>query len=88
MLASQQRGTLYIGVTNNIYKRVLEHRAGEASKFTAKYGVHLLVWYEMHDDINIAIGREKAMKEWNRQWKINLIEAGNPHWEDLFAGME
>ncbi|MGI9405809.1 MAG: GIY-YIG nuclease family protein [Hyphomicrobiaceae bacterium] len=87
ILASKQRGTLYVGVTNDIYRRVLEHREGQGSKFTAKYGVRQLVWYEIHQDIEVAIQREKSLKEWQRQWKISLIEEDNPHWDDLFIAM-
>ena len=88
ILASKPHGTLYIGVTNNIYGRTHQHRKGEGSKFTDKYDVHRLVWFEAHRDINEAIQREKSLKRWPRQWKINLIERENPHWEDLFVGMQ
>ena len=84
ILASKPYGTLYIGVTNGLIRRVEEHRAGTASKFTAKYKVHTLVWYQEFVDVNEAIQREKTMKEWPRQWKINLIERDNPNWVDLF----
>ena len=84
MLASQPRGTLYIGMTNNIIGRVEQHRAGGGSAFTRKYQIHRLVWYEMHIDVRVAIQREKTMKEWPRAWKVNLIERENLHWMDLF----
>ncbi len=84
ILASKPRGTLYIGVTNSIIRRVDEHRAGTASAFTAKYGVRMLVWYEEHADIRYAIQREKTMKDWPRAWKVNLIERENLHWLDLY----
>lgn len=87
MLASKLGGTLYIGVTNDLARRVSEHRLGEASKFTKKYGVFTLVWYEPHTDINVAISREKQLKKWNRKWKIALIEERNPHWLDLFRSI-
>jgi len=87
MLASKLGGTLYIGVTNDLARRVSEHRLGEASKFTKKYNVFTLVWYEPHTDINVAINREKRLKNWNRKWKIALIEEGNPHWLDLFPSI-
>ena len=87
MLASKPRGTLYIGVTNDIIQRVRQHRAGIGSSFTRKYKVHLLVWYEMHVDVRIAIQREKTMKEWPRAWKVNLIEQDNPDWNELTAPM-
>ena len=94
MLASRRRGTLYTGVTNDLYRRVLEHRGGEGgeggegARFTARYKVHSLVWYEQHGDVEVAIAREKAIKKWRRAWKINLIEQTNPHWDDLFRAFE
>jgi putative endonuclease len=87
ILASQPRGTLYIGVTNGVIKRVDEHRAGIGSKFTTKYTVHRLVWYEEFADINEAIQREKTLKHYVRAWKINLIERENPHWGDLYPSL-
>jgi putative endonuclease len=74
MLASGRNGTLYIGVTNDIARRTWEHRNGEVEGFTKKYGVHILVWYEMHGDVHAAIAREKQLKGWNRAWKIRMIE--------------
>ena len=87
LLASRKYGTLYIGVTNDLRRRVEQHRSGEASKFTAKYKVFLLVWYEIHHDINVAIQRETSLKRWKRDWKTNLIERENPHWSDLYPGL-
>ena len=87
MLASRKYGTLYIGVTNDLIRRIAEHRAGEASKFTVKYKVFLLVWYEAHADINVAIQRETSLKRWKRDWKTNLIERDNPYWVDLYPGL-
>ena len=87
MLASKPYGTLYIGVTNGLIRRIEQHRDGTASAFTRKYKVHTLVWFEEFADINDAIQREKTMKEWPRQWKINLIERDNPHWVDLFPSL-
>jgi putative endonuclease len=87
MLASKPRGTLYIGVTNDIIRRVEQHRAGLGSAFTRKYKVHRLVWYEEFANIQEAIQREKTMKEWPRAWKINLLERMNPHWIDLFPSL-
>ncbi|MBA4132109.1 MAG: excinuclease ABC subunit C [Hyphomicrobium sp.] len=84
ILASRPHGTLYIGVTNSIIDRVDQHRAGMGSKFTARYKVHTLVWFELHSDITAAIQREKSLKEWPRDWKTNLIERDNPHWVDLY----
>jgi putative endonuclease len=87
ILASKPRGTLYIGVTNGILKRVEEHRAGIGSAFTHRYKVHKLVWYEEFADIRMAIKREKALKHHVRAWKINLIERTNPHWDDLYPSL-
>ena len=87
MLASRKYGTLYIGVTNDLWRRVAEHRDGNGGKFTAKYKVFLLVWYEVHDDIEVAIQRETSMKRWKRDWKTNLIERENPHWIDLYPAL-
>ena len=84
ILASKPRGTPYIGVTNGLIRRVEQHRAGEASVFTRKYSVHTLVWYEEFADVHQAIQREKTLKHYKRDWKINLIERTNPHWADLY----
>ena len=83
MLASKRNGTLYIGVTNDLTRRLSEHREGAVPGFTAKYGVHRLVWCEQHEDVEHAILREKQIKKWNRAWKLRLIEEANPDWEDL-----
>jgi len=83
MLASHRNGTLYVGVTNDLARRVEEHRSGAVPGFTAKHGVKRLVWYEPHDDVLAAIEREKALKKWRRVWKIALIEDANPEWNDL-----
>ena len=85
ILASGLGGTLYVGVTNNLLKRVFEHRDGRGSEFTAKYGVHQLVYYEVHEEIEQAILREKRIKRWKRAWKVNLIEERNPNWDDLYS---
>ena len=87
LLASKKYGTLYIGVTNDLLRRVGEHRDGIGSAFTRKYKVTRLVWYETFGDIAVAIQREKTMKEWRRDWKTNLIERDNPHWDDLYPGL-
>jgi putative endonuclease len=84
ILASKPRGTLYIGVTNGLIRRIEQHRTGEASAFTRKYKVHMLVWYEEFADVREAIQREKSLKRYLREWKINLIERSNPHWMDLY----
>nr|WP_287345569.1 GIY-YIG nuclease family protein [Mesorhizobium sp.] len=80
MTASQKRGTIYIGVTNDLGRRMPEHKSGDGSRFTSRYGVQRLVWYEEHFDIRDAIQREKSLKRWPRQWKIELIEKTNPEW--------
>jgi putative endonuclease len=87
LLASRPYGTLYIGVTNGLIRRMEQHRAGSGSAFTRRYKVHLLVWYQEFADISEAIDREKAMKEWPRARKIELIERDNPHWADLFPSL-
>ena len=84
ILASRRNGTLYIGVTNDIARRVHEHRQGVGSKFVRKYRVTRLVHMEPHEEVGQAIQREKTLKEWPRAWKIRLIEGGNPEWEDLY----
>jgi putative endonuclease len=83
MLASRRAGTLYVGVTSNLAGRLYQHRTGLIAGFTSRYGVHRLVWYELHDDMTAAIRREKQIKKWNRDWKLNLIEEANPDWSDL-----
>jgi len=84
LLASGLRGTLYIGVTSNLLKRVWEHKIKAVPGFTARYGVDRLVWCEAHPTAEGAIRREKQLKEWKREWKFNLIERDNPHWIDLY----
>ena len=83
ILASQPYGTLYIGVTSDVIGRLWQHRSGEAKGFTSKYGVHYLMRFEHFDTMYDAISREKQLKRWHRQWKINLIESENPQWMDL-----
>ena len=87
ILATERYGTLYVGVTSDIVKRVWEHREGFVDGFTKKYGVKRLVWFEAHEDVTAAITREKQIKKWNRSWKIELIQASNPHWHDLYDGL-
>lgn len=87
LLASKRNGTLYIGVTSNLIRRVWQHREGFADGFTKKYGVHDLVWYELHETMESAITREKLVKKWRRGWKLTLIESANPRWRDLYAGI-
>jgi putative endonuclease len=84
ILASQRNGTLYVGVTSDLVKRVWEHKNDAVDGFTRKYGVHDLVYYELHADMLAAITREKQLKKWDRAWKIELIETGNPEWRDLW----
>ena len=83
ILASRPNGTLYVGVTSDLAKRIWEHKNDMVPGFTKRYNVHILVWYELHDTMPLAIAREKAIKEWKRKWKLELIEGENPRWEDL-----
>ncbi len=85
ILASKRNGTLYIGVTSDLVKRVWEHRNNMVEGFAKRYGVHQLVWYEMHGGMESAIEREKQLKEWKRKWKLELIESTNPSWQDLYC---
>jgi putative endonuclease len=84
ILASGIGGTLYVGVTNDLVRRVYEHRTNAVLGFSGRYAVHRLLYYEQFDDIEFAIRREKRLKKWNRAWKIELIEKTNPNWIDLF----
>ena len=84
ILASGRRGTLYIGVTNDLVRRVYEHRIDAVPGFTKKHQIHRLVYYEIHDDIHEAIAREKRIKRWARAWKVELIEKQNEDWHDLW----
>jgi putative endonuclease len=85
ILASGINGTLYIGVTSNLVQRVYQHRMGLVDGFSKKYNVKMLVWYEQGDSMEAVIRREKALKKWSRQWKLDLIETQNPEWRDLWA---
>jgi len=87
ILASAPYGTLYTGVTSDLIKRVWEHKSDFVEGFTRTHGVHRLVWYEIHDDVYAAITREKQIKKWNRDWKVNLIQRMNPNWDDLYAAI-
>ncbi len=87
ILASKPNGTLYIGVTANLVQRVWWHRNDFVEGFTKRYRIHSLVWYEVHDTMESAIGREKAMKKWKRMWKVELIEKANSMWLDLYDGI-
>ena len=84
ILANQRNGTLYIGVTSDLIKRVWQHREGLVDGFTKQHQVKMLVWYEQHETMESAICKEKAMKKWKRQWKLTTIEKNNPRWTDLW----
>ena len=84
ILSSKRNGTLYTGITSDILKRVYEHKHGLVEGFTKKYKVHYLVWYEIHQSVESAITREKQIKKWKRNWKLQLIEKENPEWMDLY----
>lgn len=84
ILASKRNGTLYIGVTSGLVKRVWEHKNNMVEGFTKHYGVHHLVWHELHESMESAIERENRLKEWKRKWKLELIESTNPDWQDLY----
>ena len=84
LLASKRNGTLYIGVTSDLVKRVWEHKNDMVEGFTKRYNVHQLVWYELHESMESAITREKRLKSWKRKWKLELIESNNPKWQDLY----
>jgi putative endonuclease len=83
-MASRRNGTLYIGMTNDLIRRVFEHRNDLVDGFTKNYGVHDLVYFEQTEDVRSAITREKQLKKWNRKWKLRLIEKSNPEWRDLY----
>ena len=84
ILASKRNGTLYVGVTSDLGQRVWEHKSDIIEGFTKRYGVHRLVWYELHETMQSAIEREKRIKRWRRRWKLELIERLNPDWVDLY----
>jgi putative endonuclease len=84
LLASKKNGTLYLGVTNDLLRRVYEHKNNLVDGFTKKYNVYNLVYFEAYEDVHSAIQREKQIKKWNRQWKIDLIVKNNPDWRDLY----
>ena len=87
ILTSKRSGTLYVGVTSNLAQRVWQHKNDLAEGFTKRHGVHSLVWYESHDTMGSAIAREKALKGWQRRWKLELIEKDNPGWRDLYEDL-
>ena len=84
ILANQRNGTLYVGVTSDLVQRIWQHKNDVVEGFTKKYSVHMLVYFELHEDMESAIVREKRIKKWNRAWKLELIEGENPEWEDLY----
>ena len=84
LLASRMRGTLYTGVTSDLVQRIWQHKNDLVDGFTKQHGVHILVWYELHETMESAIIREQAIKAWRRAWKIELIESLNPQWRDLY----
>ena len=87
LMASQKNGTLYVGVTNDLVRRVFEHKNDLVEGFTKRYGVHTLVWFESTSSIEAAIQREKQLKNWKRDWKVSLIEQFNPDWNELYDGL-
>jgi putative endonuclease len=84
ILASKRNGTLYIGVTSELVKRIWEHKNDMVEGFTKRYNIHRLVWHELHESMESAITREKRLKNWNRKWKLELIENSNPNWQDMY----
>jgi putative endonuclease len=87
LMATRKHGTLYVGVTNDLVRRGYQHRTNAVQSFTSRYHVHQLVWFETYDDPLTAIAREKEIKKWRREWKINLIERTNPDWADLYESI-
>lgn len=87
IVTNQRNGTLYTGVTTDLKGRIWQHKEGVFDGFSQKYGLKILIWYEVHDDINEAIRREKQIKKWERKWKLRIIEAMNPQWKDLYDGL-
>lgn len=87
IMASKRNGTLYIGVTSNLVQRVWQHKNNLVEGFTNRYGIHILVWYEVHETMQSAIAKEKMVKNWKRVWKLALIEKNNPEWQDLYQNI-
>jgi putative endonuclease len=87
LLASKKHGTLYLGVTNDLIRRLYEHRSKEVEGFTSRHGVDKLVWFEIYENVMTAIAREKQLKKWRRDWKTRLIEEQNPGWVDLYPAI-
>ena len=87
ILASRKNGAIYVGITNDLVRRIYEHRTKAVRGFTSKYNITRLVWFEIYDDPISAISREKELKKWKRAWKTLLVEAQNPHWNDLYESI-
>ena len=87
IMTNRRNGTLYVGVTSDLVRRVWEHREGVGSSFVRRYGLTRLVYFEHHEDIRTAIRRETSLKRWPRTWKVRLLAAGNPDWDDLYASL-
>jgi putative endonuclease len=87
ILANKKHGTLYLGVTNDLVRRVYEHKSKSVEGFSKRYDIDRLVWFEVYDDAVTAITREKDLKKWRRDWKVRLIEESNPNWDDLYLGI-
>ena len=87
ILASKRNGTLYVGITNSLIRRIYQHKNEVKNGFTCKYHVHRLVYYQRFDDVKSAIKHEKRLKKWNRKWKLDLIEKNNPDWKDLYDNL-
>jgi len=85
ILANKRNGTLYVGVTSDLIKRIWQHKNNVVKGFTERYSVHQLVWYELHETMESAIRKEKMLKNWKRAWKLELIERSNPNWKDLYG---
>jgi len=84
ILANKRNGTLYVGVTSDLIKRIWQHKTNAVKGFTERYSIHQLVWYELHETMESAIRKEKMLKNWKRVWKLELIEKNNPNWQDLY----
>ena len=84
ILSSERNGTLYVGVTSRLARRIWEHKSGAVPGFSKRYGIDRVVWYEVHESMESAIQREKRIKDWKRAWKVELIERNNPEWRDLY----
>jgi len=85
ILANKRNGTLYVGVTSDLIKRIWQHKNNVVKGFTERYSIHQLVWYELHETMESAIRKEKMLKNWKRVWKLELIEKSNPNWQDLYG---